>query len=251
MIHKAGLRELLTNYRPVTVIISLSGLFSRLLNSRLSEVVELHDMLGEVQNGFRKGRHMSDNSFILDSVLMKARHFRQKVNLAYVDISKAYDSVDRSILWSKLESMGIGGRFLGCIKALYSDDCVDSVVNGITTRPIYLGRGLRQGCSLSPLLFALYIREIGSDLVEAGKGFILGGVNFSGLLFADDIVLISRSFRGLESLILLVKDHCDRLKLVISEAKSKIVSPEDVDSLVFLNEGNEVVLTLSKVLSYK
>ena len=112
LIHKAGLRELLTNYRPVTVIISLSGLFSRLLNSRLSEVVELHDMLGEVQNGFRKGRHMSDNSFILDSVLMKARHFRQKVNLAYVDISKAYDSVDRSILWSKLNLWALSEVFL-------------------------------------------------------------------------------------------------------------------------------------------
>ena len=164
LIHKSGLREVLSNYRPITVIISLSGLFSKLLNSRLSEVVEAHNLLGEVQNGFRKSRCMADNSFILDSILMKAKHMKKRVHLCYVDISKAYDSVNRSLLWSKLSSLGFGGDFLGCLKALYTGDSVDSVINGISTSPVYLGRGLRQGCSLSPLLFALYIADMGFDL---------------------------------------------------------------------------------------
>ena len=251
LIHKSGLREHLLNYRPITVIISLSGLFSKLLNSRLTEVVETHNLLGEVQNGFRKGRRMADNSFILDSILMKAKSLNQKLHLCYVDVSKAYDSVNRSILWSKLGSMGFDGEFLGCLKALYTNDSVDSVVNGISTKPVYLRRGLRQGCSLSPLLFALYISEIGSDLTRSSEGFELGGVTFSGLLFADDIVLISRSFHGLETLVTLVKQRCDDLRLVISPSKSNIVTPEDVDSLVLLNGQNEVTLSLSKILSYK
>ena len=53
LVHKYGLRELLGNYRPITVIISLSGLYSRVLNERLTQVVEQHNLLGEVQNGFR------------------------------------------------------------------------------------------------------------------------------------------------------------------------------------------------------
>ena len=108
LIFKKGLREALGNYRPVTVIISLSGLYSRVLNGRLTEVVEAHGLLGEEQNGFRKGRRMSDNNFLLDSVLWKSRNLRQKVHLAYLDISKAYDSVLRPILWEKLSSMGWG-----------------------------------------------------------------------------------------------------------------------------------------------
>ena len=251
LIHKAGLREILLNYRPITVIISLSGLFSKLLNSRLTEVVEVHRLLGEVQNGFRRERRTTDNSFILDSVLMKAKSANQDVHLCYIDISKAYDSVNRSILWNKLVKMGFGGEFLGCLKALYNGDSVDSVVNGISTRPVFLRRGLRQGCSLSPLLFALYICEIGSDLTNSSEGFDLGGVTFSGLLFADDIVLISRTFHGLETLIAMVKRHCDLLKLVISPSKSNIVTPADVDSLVLLDDQNQVELSLSKVLSYK
>lgn len=251
LIHKSGLREVLLNYRPITVIISLSGLFSKLLNQRLTEVVETHDLLGESQNGFRKGRRMADNSFILDSILMKAKSDRTSLHLCYVDISKAYDSVNRSILWAKLAAMGFGGDFLGCLKALYYNDSVDSVINGISTRPVFLRRGLRQGCSLSPLLFALYISDIGSDLARSVEGFPLGGLVFSGLLFADDIVLISKTFLGLESLVGMVHRHCDLLKLVISPSKSNIVTPDDIDHLVLLNASNEVTLSLSKVLSYK
>ena len=123
--------------------ISLSGLFSKLLNSRLSQVVEEHNLLGECQNGFRKGRCMADNSFILDSILWKAKADKRKVHLCYIDISKAYDSVNRGILWSKLSKLGFSGEFLGCLKALYCNDSVDSVVNGISTQSVFLRRGLK------------------------------------------------------------------------------------------------------------
>ena len=61
LVHKYGLRELLGNYRPITVIISLSGLYSKVLNERLVQVVEKHDLLGEVQNGFRKDAQREPN----------------------------------------------------------------------------------------------------------------------------------------------------------------------------------------------
>ena len=61
LVHKRGLREQLGNYRPLTVIISLSGLYSRLMNARLTLVVEEHRLLGEIQNGFRKERRSADN----------------------------------------------------------------------------------------------------------------------------------------------------------------------------------------------
>ena len=251
LIHKSGSREELTNYRPITVIISLSGLFSKLLNHRLSLIVESHNLLGEAQNGFRKDRQMADNNFILDSILMKSKYLKQNVHLCYVDISKAYDSVNREILWKKLSALGFSGAFLGCIKALYTGDSLVSLVNGLSTRPVYPKRGLRQGCSLSPLLFALYISDLGSALSASSEGFLLGGVTYSGLLFADDIVLVSRSFQGLKSLVSLVQRKCSELRLLINPKKSKIVTPDDVDQLVLLDDENQVILALSKVLSYK
>ena len=146
----------------------------------------------------------------------------------FLDVTKAYDSVNHEILWKKLASVGISGKFLDMLKSMYSGDSVDTVINGVSTRSVFLKRVLRQGCSLSPILFAIYISEIGHDLSSAGEGFLLGdSLNVSGLLFADDIVVVARSAAGLKRLLNLVNRHCERLKLVISEEKSQVVSPSD------------------------
>ena len=174
------------------------------------------------------------------------------MHLGFVDVSKAYDSVNRQVLWKKLEKIGICGVFLNALKAMYRGDSVQCVVNGKTSRSVFLRRGLRQGCSLSPMLFALYIFELGADLSTAGKGFTLGKINGCGLLFADDIVLISSSVKGLRDLFRLVKTHCDSLLLEINtgEGKSEVISPGEED-WVLLDGDGEVELSLRKVLEYK
>ena len=88
LLHKRGLRVLLGNYRPITVLISLAGLYSKVLNSRLTEVVERHRLLGEVQGGFRKDRGCADNTFVLHSVLWKAKALNKAIHMAFLDISK-------------------------------------------------------------------------------------------------------------------------------------------------------------------
>ena len=250
LVHKRGLRVLLSNYRPLTVLISLAGLYSKVLTARLTSVVEHHDLLGEAQGGFRKGRGAADNLFILNSIFWKARARKEKIHLGFVDITKAYDSVNRELLWKKLASIGIKGKFLGMLQSMYANDTVESVVNGVTTSPVYLRRGLRQGCSLSPILFNLYISDIGHDLTTAGEGFDIGnGITVSGLLFADDIVVIARSAPGLKNLLNLLNRRCEDLRLVISEEKSKVVAPSDDVWDVFGDEG--LVVSLEQVLQYK
>ena len=104
LIHKKGLREKLSNYRPITVLISLSGFYSKVLNERLIEVVETWVLLGEVQNGFRKGRCGADNIFLLHTILWKAKALGWKVHLGFVDISK--------VQWDQLFVLILGSDYL-------------------------------------------------------------------------------------------------------------------------------------------
>ena len=250
LVHKRGLRVKLSNYRPLTVLISLCGLYSKVLNGRLSQIVELHGLLGEAQCGFRKGRGSADNIFILNTIFWKARAEKSSVHLGFIDITKAYDSVNRELLWKKLSQIGINGKFLSTLQSMYTGDTVDSVVNGVTTQKIHLKRGLRQGCSLSPLLFNLYISDIGHDLTLSGEGFHIGkGVTVSGLLFADDIVVCSKTASGPKDLLNMVNRHCEQLKLVVSEEKSQVISPTDNAWDLVGEDG--LVRTLQQVIQYK
>ena len=149
--------------------------------------------------------------------------------MGFVDISKAYDSVDQDLLWQKLESHGIGGGFLATLKSMYRGVSVCCTVYGVRTASVFLLHGLWQGCSRLPMLFALYIVDMGTDLMASQDGSLKGGVCVSGLLFADDIVLISRSAEGLRRLIKVVKHRCDELLLEINTGEGKMegVSPSD------------------------
>ena len=112
-----------------------------------------------------------------------------------------------------MQSIGIRGVFLSALKSLYHDDCIDCSINGVVTRPIYLRRGVKQGCPLSPILFSIYILDIGRRISLSNVGFKIGKVWINGLLYADDLVLIASSVSGLKKLIESVIKGFDTLKI--------------------------------------
>lgn len=249
LIHKTGSTSDMTNYRPLTVLAAMSGLFSKVVNERLTKVVEERNLLGEIQQGFRKDRRGADNNFILNTIIMKAAAMKKKVHIAYLDIKKAYDTVSRSELWRHLRKMGLGG-IVGVLQAIYQDDRLRADVNGVETRELYLGRGLRQGCSLSPVLFALYIVDWGKALEASGEGVTVGNVRIGGLFFADDVVLMSWTAEGLKKLLKMSEEETRTLKLNISEKKSMVMSGCNDTWNLHDGEG-EVFASLDKIVSYK
>ena len=86
----------MSNYRGITINNSISKLFANIMNSRITKFIERIGLLGEFQNGFRKGRQTNDNLFILRNVLergrIKAGGSNGNVSLCFVDLKKAYDS---------------------------------------------------------------------------------------------------------------------------------------------------------------
>ena len=141
------------------------------------------------------------------------------------------------------------GKFLEAIKCMYEGDFVTCLMNGITTNPVYLGRGLRQGCSLSPMLFALYVVDLSRALAISSLGVKLYTIIVSALFFADDFVLIARTAEGLRRLHKIVQQHCSQLRMTISVSKSKVMSSShDVWELF---DGDDVIGCLEKVLEFK
>ena len=196
------------SYRGITLAPYMFKLYCFILNSRLSAWVEANDKQVDEQNGFRKDR----NTIYQLSSLTNLIETRQKRKLstfcAFIDFKKALGLIDRNLLWERINSLGVGGRMFNALKSLYTSVNSCFRVNGFLTEWFDVKSGLRQGCSLSPVLFSLFINDFALSVKSPGAGVDVGADDkFSILLYADDIVLISDNEHDLQLMLSLLDQY--------------------------------------------
>ena len=130
-IHKTGSKNLVDNYRGVTLLNTLGKLFTRSLNNRLSFWANTYGILIEEQYGFRSGRSTVDSIFVLNSLLNLALSKSENIYCAFIDFRKAFDYLNRDCLWYKMLHNGISGKIIDMIRSVYSE---------VKSRVKYLGR---------------------------------------------------------------------------------------------------------------
>ena len=139
-----------------------------------------------VQDGFTKCRGTRDQIANLCWIIEKAREFQKSI-YCFIDYAKVFDYVDHNKVWKTLQEMGIPNDLTCLLRNLYAGQEV-TVRTGHGTNWFQIGKGVRQGCILSPCLFnicAEYImRNTGPD--EAQAGIKIAGRNINNLRYADD-----------------------------------------------------------------
>ena len=150
----------------------------------------------------------------------------KKLYVCFVDYKKAFDSVHRDALFRVLEARGFNGKFLSAIKSLYEKVTASIFVDGFNSDTFNCPLGLKQGCVLSPNLFSIFMTEISNEMNKHGIDGISFLENYNyifHLLFADDIILVSDSVKGLQNQINILENQSRRLGLTINENKTQIV----------------------------
>ena len=121
-----------------------------------------------------------------------------------MDLRKAYDKVQHSLLWQTLDLLGIQGELREAIHSLYRNAQLAVKVNGRAGVSMHPDIGVKQGCPLSPTLFGLVFDALEKHLEAAVPGVgaqLAAGLTISLLLYADDVVLLADSAEGLQALI--------------------------------------------------
>ena len=169
--------------------------------------------LPDVQAGFRKGRGTRDQIANIRWIMEKGREFQKNMYFCFIDYAKAFDCVDHNKPWKILKEMGIPDHLTCLLRNLYAGQEATVRTGPGSTDWLQIGKGVCQGCILSPCIFNLYaeysMRNAG--LEETQAGIKIAGRNLNNLSYADDTILMAESEEELKNLLMKVKEESEKV----------------------------------------
>jgi len=214
-LHKKGPRNQVSNYRPIAILSNLSKVFEKFVCLRLTEYFEKNNLLYQYQFGFRKYHSTTYALMSANDLICKALGDKEMLLGLFLDLSKAFDTVDHEILCKKLLHYGIQNNEYRLIKSFLSNRKQITVTNNTYSMPLDSRMGVPQGSILAPLLFLIYINDI--------KFFASNDICLK--LFADDTNIF-------------IKAHC--FEDLINKSNNFLISLDE------WFKANKLSLNLSK-----
>ena len=205
---KIGNAKECSNYRTLALISHASKVMLKILQARLQQYVNCE--LPDIQAGFRKGRGTRDQIANICWIMEKAREFQK--DICFLDYAKAFDCVEHNKLWKILKEMGIPDHLTYFLRNLYADQEAAVRTGHGTTDWDQIGKGVSQGCILSPCLFNFYAEYFlrNTGLEEAQAGMKTSGRNINNLRYADDTTLTAEG-EELKRLLMKVKVESEKV----------------------------------------
>ncbi len=211
------------NYRGISLLSVPGKINGRILNERMMKItVNVEDEQGD----FWKGRGCIGQIFAVKILVEKHLEKDRKLFIAFMDLEKAYDRVDRNGLWDTLTVYGMGGKLFEGIKSFYENASASVRVNGELSESFSVEVGVRPGCVMSPWLFNIYmdgcIREMKVGVRDLGARLNVRGVEQPVVLslYACDTVLLAESEGMLQRIVDEFDRVCKRRKLKVNAGKS-------------------------------
>jgi exonuclease III len=242
---RKGDKSLCGNSRGISLLAVAGKILARIMLSRLLHHV-VDQVLPESQCGFRRERSTIDMIFVARQIQEKAREQHRDLFTAFIDLTKAFDTVNRDILWNILEKVGCPPKFVNIIRQLHEDMTAKVVIGGQESDPFNVTVGVKQGCVLAPIMFNIFLvtvtllarRETAAeDGVQVR--FRLDGSLFNlrrlqarsktsvehlfDLQYADDCALIAHTPQALQRVLTAVNEAYRALGLVINTDKTQIL----------------------------
>ena len=263
LVHKQkGYRAECGNSRGISILSVAGKVLAKIMLTRLLEhVVDL--VLPESQCGFRCGRSTIDMIFVARQLQEICCEQHQDLYLAFVDLTKAFDTVNRDLLWNILGRFGCPPTFIAMLQQFHTGMCAQVVMAGSQSSSFPVEVGVKQGCVLAPIIFSLLLVAITlvshCDLqssVFIGIEYRLDGGLFnlrhlqaktktssamiSTLQYADDAAFPSLTADGLQRSLDVMSETYLCAGLIINATKAEILSTSSPDAPTFFISGNRL-----------
>ena len=216
---KSGKINSKDNYRPIAIASTVSKLLEILLLERLSNYL----LTTSHQFGF-KAKHSTDACIY---VLKEAVDFyvsqKSSVYLCFLDASKAFDRVNHHVLFDKLIKRGVPSYLVRILCYWYSNQKMSVRWGSIMSDSFNVSNGVRQGGILSPYLFNIYMDDLSYKLRKKYAGCKIANLIINHLFYADDLVLLCPSYRGMQELLETCEKYASENDIIFNTKKSVVL----------------------------
>ena len=229
---KKGNLTLHQNYRGISLTCIAAKIYNKLLLNRIFPV--LNPILRRNQNGFRKGRSTIAQILAIRRIIEEMKNGNKELTIVFVDFKKAFDSINRDVMFEILALYGIPDKIIKAIKALYTNTKAKVISPDGETELFDIVAGVLQGDTLAPLLFITvldYVLRISMDTNNT-KGLLLKprassrhpAQHLTDLDFADDLAIPSDTISDAESLLHSLEEAAAYVGLYCNAGKTEYTS---------------------------
>ena len=210
------------NFRGITILPIIEKIFEIVVYRRLAFINEAFNKTDRYNGGFLCGSRTSDNILVVNGLIERQLTLGKSLLVCFVDFSKAFDIINRNILFYKLSKNGWTGRVIDTLRNLYAKSHFRVKRNGTLSPAIPNQTGVNQGGISSGLLFRKYMADLGKYL-NSEYGVVLSDEIVVHLLWADDLILFSDTQQGLQKLLNGLQKFCHNNHMVVNETKTKVM----------------------------
>ena len=219
MLYKKGNAKECGNYRTIALISHASKVLLIIILNRMR--IKVEQELSDCQAGYQSNRGTIDMLFSLQLLIEKVRNSEDEAFIIFIDYSKAFDSVNHNQLFDIMIKMGFPTHLVSLIAALYDNQKATIRWNGEHCDFFQIGKGVRQGCILSPHLFNIYTEQVMREADIEDMGLRIGGRNITDLRYADDTGLIASNVTTSKRMLYRVDAAGEKKGLGLNAPKTK------------------------------
>ena len=240
-----------SNYRPIAMSNSPFKIFEGVLKNRLIKTAVEEHWISPFQYGFQPGKGTAMQIFNLRETILEQKRKKLDVHIAFMDLSKAFDSCWRAGIQKKLHDLGASGKLWRVIASCYETTLMSVKTRHGRTKAFETTAGVLQGSMLSPILFLLLVNDIQKKVSEQKihnpeiddeawdpeiKGVEVGNTSVHCLLYADDLVLLSTSPTELQVMLNRCAEYGKKWRLKFNAKKTEIISYSSAKNVWTLNQ---------------
>jgi len=261
-IFKSKNEKIFANYRPISILPGISKIFEKIIYNQINDHFNKYNLFYTGQYGFRKGHNTEHVAIeLLDRIIIEMEKNRTPLNI-YLDMTKAFDTLDHNILLHKLKYYGIRNKALALFNSYMTNRYQYIVLNNSKSDLLPIKTGVPQGSILGPLLFIIYI----NDIVQASN-------IFRPIIYADDTTLFTTicSSNTQENISKILNNelskistwlklnklslNCSKTKaMLFHKPQKKIISPSlqiDGNEIEFVKQFNFLGITIDCNINWK